>query len=483
VDPAALDPATLDPAILHPALGMNFFQDMLASISERKRALIERSQRRTGVGANRLALSGDPLDDLDKLCRILISGSGEASGVAIASEILERYSGLDGQEKAAFFRRLVLDFGPDREALRAAFEAYDKDPKAETLRGLLRRAEPPRQELFRRLNLAPGGTSRLVALRGDLIEASRSDPELAALDDDLQHLLRSWFNRGFLVLNRITWSTPADILERIIRYEAVHEISSWADLQRRLAPPDRRCYAFFHPSLVADPLVFVEVALTREIPASVEDILTEERPFLAPEEANTAVFYSISNCHTGLRGVTFGNFLIKQVVEELARDLPALKTFVTLSPAPAFRRWLTENRADPERTDLTEAGSATLALLDAPGWVDDAEAKERLRPLMLGLAADYYLNAKIGDGRPLDPVARFHLGNGARLERLNWPGDPSAKGISAGAGLMVNYLYDLRSIEANHEAFANQQTVAVSPQITKQLREFNAKYVSEAKHV
>jgi malonyl-CoA decarboxylase len=200
--------------------------------------------------------------------------------------------------------------------------------------------EPPRQELFRRLNLAPGGTRALVGMREDLIEHGYSDPDLVSVEDDLVHLLSSWFNRGFLVMQRITWSTPADILERIIRYEAVHAIQGWDDLRRRVQPPDRRFYAFFHPALVDEPLIFVEVALMREIPGSIQDLLAEEREVLPLDQATTAVFYSISNCQPGLRGVSFGNFLIKQVVEDLSRDLPALNTFVTLSPAPGFGPWL-----------------------------------------------------------------------------------------------------------------------------------------------
>ena len=243
--------------------------------------------------------------------------------------------------RVEFFRLLARDFGPDQERLRTAWTAYDADPSPAHLRTLLRVVEPPRQELFRRLNLAPGGTAALVHMREDLLKHLDGDAELACVDDDLVHLLYSWFNRGFLVLRRIDWSTPADILERIIRYEAVHQIQGWDDLRRRVQPSDRRCFGFFHPSLIDEPLIFVEVALTREIPGSIQKLLAEDREVLAPEQATTAVFYSISNCQEGLRGISFGNFLIKQVVEELSRDLPGLKTFVTLSPAPGFGPWLT----------------------------------------------------------------------------------------------------------------------------------------------
>ena len=285
------------------------------------------------------------------------------------------------------------------------------------------------------------------------------------MDDDFAHLLGSWFNRGFLVLRRIDWSTPADILERIIRYEAVHAISDWGELRRRVQPADRRCFAFFHPSLVDEPLIFVEVALTREIPASIQDLLADGREVLAPEQATTAVFYSISNCQPGLKGVSFGSFLIKQVVEELSRDLPGLETFVTLSPAPGFGAWLDRALDDPS----VGVDPAPLRVLRQGGEPPPPAAVEGLRPALLSLGAAYFLNAKTASGRPLDPVARFHLGNGARLERLNWPGDTSPKGLREAAGLMVNYLYDLRHIEANHEAYANDGVVVAADAVRRHL--------------
>ena len=350
--------------------------------------------------------------------------------------------------------------------------SYDQAPNPGSLQALLRAVEPPRQELFRRLNLAPGGTRALVGMREDLIEHGYSDPDLVSVEDDLVHLLSSWFNRGFLVMQRITWSTPADILERIIRYEAVHAIQGWDDLRRRVQPPDRRFYAFFHPALVDEPLIFVEVALMREIPGSIQDLLAEEREVLPLDQATTAVFYSISNCQPGLRGVSFGNFLIKQVVEDLSRDLPALNTFVTLSPAPGFGPWLKRVADNPAAAGLKGLDANTLALLRTPDWHQAPATRERLRPVLLGLAAFYALRAKSPRGKPLDPVARFHLGNGARLERLNFLGDTSAKGMREAAGLMVNYRYDLRFIEANHEAFANHGTIAASNAVERQLHEF-----------
>ena len=283
-------------------MNASFFQDLLGSIAERGRALIERSGGRPAVGpdghAAGFAAAGP--ETLEGLCRELLSGRGEASGVALARQVLDLYARAPSGSRLEFFRLLARDFGPDQDRLRAAWATYDQAPTPPHLQALLRAVEPPRQELFRRLNLAPGGTAALVRMRQDLLKLGGGDPELASVDDDLAHLLSSWFNRGFLVLRHIDWSTPADILERIIRYEAVHEIQGWDDLRRRVQPSDRRCFAFFHPSMIDEPLIFVEVALTREIPGSIQGLLAEEREVLPVGEARTAVFYSISNCQPGL---------------------------------------------------------------------------------------------------------------------------------------------------------------------------------------
>jgi malonyl-CoA decarboxylase len=424
----------------------SFFHDMLGSIAERGRALLDRTSSRPEVRAETKAP-----ETLESLSRALLSGRGEASGVALARQLLDRYAGEPTPARIEFFRLLALEFDPDPTAIGRAWDHYRQDSSPRHLQDLLEAVEPPRQELFRRLNLAPGGTAALVAMREDLIKHGK-EPDLRKVDDDFAHLFGSWFNRGFLLLRPIDWSTPADILERIIRYEAVHEIQGWDDLRRRVQPNDRRCFAFFHPSLVDEPLIFVEVALTREIPGSIQGLLAEEREILPAREARTAVFYSISNCQPGLRGVSFGNFLIKQVVEELSRELPSLATFVTLSPVPGFAAW------------LAKCGNAPSL---APGWHSDPELAERARAQLLPLAAEYFLAAKGPGGKPVDPVARFHLGNGARLERLNWLGDTSAKGLREAHGLMVNYLYDLRFIEANHEAFANEGAVVASDSVRR----------------
>jgi malonyl-CoA decarboxylase len=440
------------------AINVSFLQDLLTTVAERGRQYLPES------------LIGPPRDDIAALAHTLLSGRGEASGVAIARELLDRYRGLGTEDRKAFFRLIAEAFKPDPDIVKAAAAAYLDAPGEVSFQRLREAVESPRQEFFRRMNLAPGATAEIVAMRRDLLRMAKGEPMLAAVDDDMAHLLASWFNRGFLVLRRIDWQTPAAILEKIILYEAVHEIQGWDDLRRRLDPRDRRCFAFFHPSLIDEPLIFVEVALTREIPGHIQDLIGERtaKPLDAPP--TTAVFYSISNCQEGLRGISFGNFLIKQVVEELAREQPQLRTFVTLSPVPHFARWLDRAGADEAAQIVTPQDRIALQMLSDPGWIDDPEEAETLQPTLMALAAHYFLAAKSPDGRPIDPVARFHLGNGARLERVNWLGDVSEKGLREGHGLMVNYLYDLKDIERNHEAYANEGEIAASRQVRSLLR-------------
>lgn len=444
------------------AMNVSFFSDLLTTISERGRGLIERREGRPG-SEQQSALLID-------LAEQLLSRRGEASGVAIASEILSTYAGLTSGPRIAFFEAMATRFGPDPKRLEAALAAYEGALSEEAAQNLHLASEPRRQELFRRLNLAPNGTRSLVDLRSDLLAAMGHRKDLAVVDRDLAHLFASWFNRGFLVLRRIDWTTPAHILEKIIRYEAVHEISDWNDLRRRIEPPDRRCFAFFHPALVDEPLIFVEVALTAAIPAAIAPILAEKRHQLAPGQATTAVFYSISNCQAGLAGVTFGNFLIKQVVEDLRRELPNLRNYVTLSPVPGFAAWLARELEAGDRGALSSDDRQALAPLSEPGWHLNETASEAIRKALIPAAAHYFLRVKTAAGRPLDAVARFHLGNGARLERLNFMGDLSAKGLRQSLGLMVNYLYDLDTIEKHHEAFANQGSVIASNAVNRALR-------------
>jgi malonyl-CoA decarboxylase len=443
------------------AMSDTFFGELLASIADRGRSLLRR-----GRGPQR----ADSDSDLAELCEALLSGRGEASGVALASAILAGYEVLGTQARLAFLHRLVDEFGYDHQRLQQAIEAYRAETSSKAVLDLHSAAEPRRQELIRRLNLAPGGTAALVGMREELLRALKKDRELEGVDKDFTHLFSSWFNPGFLVLRPIDWSTPANILEKIIRYEAVHEIGTWEDLRDRLEPPDRRCFAFFHPQLVDEPLIFVEVALTLTVPGTIGELLAEDRVPIPASEANTAVFYSISNCQDGLRGISFGNFLIKQVVEKLKRDLPRLSTFVTLSPAPGFARWLAEERKQEDGSVLSSGERSALAVLDNEDWLRTDFPAETLREALLAAAAHYFLEAKSPSGRPLDAVARFHLGNGARLERLNWPGDVSERGLREAHGLMVNYLYKLDDIEANHEAFATRNEVVASNPVRRHLR-------------
>jgi malonyl-CoA decarboxylase len=440
-----------------PARNNAFFSDLLASISERGRVLL----RRAGSSHDKQDAS-----DLIELCEALLSGRGEASGTAMAREVLDRYHHLDAAGRLSFFGNLARNYGPDRERLAHAIESWRAQPNDADASDLHFASEPRRQELIRRLNRAPGGTSDLVSMRADLLGLMNSDKDLAALDRDVAHLLASWFNRGFLVLRRIDWSTPANILEKIIRYEAVHEIRDWNDLRRRIDPVDRRCYAFFHPALVDEPLIFVEVALTESIPGAIAPLLAEDRQPVPIERARTAVFYSISNTQRGLGGISFGSFLIKQVVEELRRELPKLENFVTLSPVPGFMSWLKKASDVP----VTDEERGLLESLERPDWFEDTELAAQLRSVVEPLAAYYFLKARTPKGRLIDSVARFHLGNGARLERIDWLGDLSPKGLRESAGIMVNYLYRIDDIEKNHEAYANQGTVAASSAVKKLLK-------------
>lgn len=400
--------------------------------------------------------------DIGALCGDLLSQKGEVLGTALAREALAAYARLDDDGRLAFFRQLAKTYDADRAAVLAAADAYRDNPSPETLQALGHAAEPPRQEVLRRMNMAPGGTAALVAMREDLIGLLAQNPELSPVDVDFRHLLSSWFNRGFLVLRRIDWRTPAHILEKLITYEAVHEIQGWDDLRRRLAE-DRRCFAFFHPALPDEPLIFVEVALVKGMAGAVQPLLEGDATADVPADADTAIFYSINNCQEGLRGISFGNFLIKQVVEELRGELPAIKTFTTLSPVPGFRDWLWRKM---QAGEFAGADKDAVAGLAVAGWQRDADACARLKKPLLRLCARY-LAAEKRKGLPLNAVARFHLGNGARLERINWMGDTSDNGIAQSAGILVNYLYDLGALERQHEAYANDGTVALSAKVAE----------------
>jgi malonyl-CoA decarboxylase len=443
-------------------MNTSFFGELLQTISERGRALLARDRRGDASARS---------ENLVELCEHLLSGRGEASGVALAREILTGYGTLTIGPRIAFFEALAQRFGIDKTRMEQAVDAWRASPSDATATEVHAASEPRRQELFRRLNLAPGGTAALVRMREQLMDSLDHREDLRAADDDFVHLFSSWFNRGFLVLRRIDWSTPAIVLEKIIRYEAVHEIRGWDDLRRRIDPPDRRCYAFFHPALVDEPLIFVEVALDREIPGAIAPILASGRQqFIEPDKARIAVFYSISNCQRGLSGVSFGNFLIKQVVEEICRELPKLTTFVTLSPVPDFARWLDGELKAESPSAISANDRVVFELLERPHWWTDPEIFSQLEDPLMRAAAWYFVRARNARGGLVDPVARFHLGNGARLERINWLSDTSERAIAQGYGVMVNYLYDLDDIEKNHEAYAEGPTVVASGAVQRLLR-------------
>ncbi len=473
---ASLTPSTASPVT---ASGRRSWLERLwSSIADRGHSYAEVLQPDVSI---------PPLERSRELASALLSERGEASGAAIARELQTALRDLGAEDRVAFYRFLVSDFLPAEDRLRAAMEAYLAQPTPDHATEVSEAAEPSRQELLRRMNMAAGGTAALVAMRKDLLSWLRNEPYLKPLDFDLRHLLGSWFNRGFLELRRIDWQTPAAVLEKLIAYEAVHEIQGWDDLRRRLAP-DRRCFGFFHPALPGEPLIFVEVALTQGLAASVQPLLAHEDHETAEREreraADTAIFYSISNCQDGLRGISFGNFLIKQVVEELKGELPGLVQFSTLSPVPGFRRWLEKRLAAEDAPSILwdeeigmlrqvagEAGQQDNAaallgrLIGADHWWDDVSQSEALRQPLTRLCATYLTEPTDGTAdrskRSVDPVARFHLGNGARLERVNWFGNVAPRGIKELYGIMVNYLYDPEQIEANHEAFV-RGTVARS---------------------
>jgi malonyl-CoA decarboxylase len=382
-----------------------------------------------------------PIRKLVSLCQTLLSERGGVTGAHLAGQALAIYQSLDQPSRKAFLEILNRDFSPNPEEVGSAADAYRSDPSSDNLLRLQRVVEPPRQELFRRLNLAPEGTRALVQMRSEVLREIDAGAKLETLAADLGHLLTSWFNRGFLTLQRIDWHSSAALLQKLIDYEAVHQIQGWHDLRRRLEA-DRRCYAFFHSALPEEPLIFIEVALTRGMSDRVQPLLDPDSAVNDPQEADSAIFYSITNCQEGLRGVPFGSLLIKQVVEDLKKSLPRIRTFATLSPIPGFRKWLAGAHGN----------------LD-PGKLD-AEMKRRLVPL----CAHYLVHEKRGQDA-LDSVARFHLKNGARLDRINWLADTSPMGLKQSAGLMANYVYDIADLERNHELYARYGQVVCSRRV------------------
>jgi malonyl-CoA decarboxylase len=427
-------------------------------------------------------LTGEDMQRVREQLRACLEGrGGEVAARARAAELGRSYLALNATGRERFLRLLADEFDVDRGAVAAAASRFlqassqrDKEAAEEALRGAL---EPPRVRLLTQFNALPEGVKFLVDMRTELMGLARGDRVLGGLERDLKGLLRNWFDIGFLELRRITWQSPAALLEKLMAYEAVHEIRSWADLKNRLEV-DRRCFAFFHPRMPDEPLIFVEVALVQGIAGDIHALLDEHAPVGDNRTADTAIFYSISNCQPGLAGISFGNFLIKRVAGDLAAELPHLKTFATLSPIPTFRAWLDPRLAKDEATLLTaaerkaiaelpgERGAGGLAGLVAdPRWHEDPAVAQAMKAPLMRLAARFLLTEKASNNRALDPVLHFHLTNGARVERLNWLADRSAKGRQQSAGIMVNYLYRLDEVEGSHAAYAEQGTVAASSSI------------------
>ena len=427
---------------------MRLFQDMLSN-------LVRGTMSLSALGRKHVSdLSSDP----EKAMQAVLMATGEVSSLVYAENLLTIIEDLDDDGFATLFTTVLSGHDIDAEALTKAAKDYTIQPSDAGLKAIANIAEPGWIELFRRLNATTNGTVRLVRLRERLLKLIRQKPEVARIDVGLVGLLRNWFNPGFLVLEPIDWSTPANILEKIIAYEAVHEITSWDDLRARLAPEDRRCFAFFHPAMPDEPLIFVEVALTTEIPRRIDDVLALQRDASKANGATTAVFYSISNCQNGLAGISFGNFLIKRVARHLRGELPNLTRFVTLSPVPGLMKWLAVNHPDINKI---------FAGADRAFWQQEASEHEAD---FIRAALQYLTKSDRADGLPNDPVARFHLGNGAFLEQLNFGGDRSAKGVAQAGGLMVNYLYDLDVVEKNHEEFNKTKTVPVSPAVRAMMK-------------
>jgi len=411
---------------------MSFFQNILSSVMKSTKRL------------NRFGLKsfGKLHKDINKAVESVMSTSGEVSSMVYAEHLLNLIEKQDDKSLIKFLKTLLSNYDIDTKKLLKDVKVYSSEKNEQNLKKIRSSSEPKWIELFRRLNSTTNGTFRLVKLR-ERIRALK-EPELKTFDSGLLNLFKYWFNPSFLVLEKIDWETPANILEKIIEYEAVHEINSWDDLRARLAPSDRQCFAFFHPLIPNDPLIFVEVALCLDIPKSIQEVIKIDREEIDVEDANTAIFYSISNCHNGLLGISFGNFLIKKVAKNLKRELPALDQFQTLSPLPSLMKW------------MEEYAPITFERCSDKNCSDDELMKQSIR---------YLTESDRTDGMPNDPVARFHVGNGASLERINLHADPSEKGQLQSYGIMANYLYDLDVVEENHELFFKNKIVPISNQI------------------
>lgn len=462
---------------------IHWLQNVIDSIADRGRELIG------------LDSSENNSRDIQSFCQQLLNGAGEASGIALSQQILREYHNMNDEQKFSFYQLLDEQFAPGFENIETAMARYQASRSTNDLIALTTAVEAPRQELFRRLNMAPKGTASLVELRADLLKQLRTHPSFKSIDSDLKHLLSSWFNRGFLQLSLIDWQSPAEILEKIINYEAVHEIRGWDDLRRRLMK-DRRCFAFFHPAMPNEPLIFVEVALVKGLSDEVDSLINPNTPELDPQQADTAIFYSINNTQAGLRSISFGNFLIKQVLTELTKECPWLKVSSTLSPIPGFRstldKWLDSDEKSAQYIEfdniLQQHAAALLDEVNTQISLDsDLTDKQSLATLLqnhlnkenvtqgniLTELALSFLSLSNSENQLADPVAMFHLSNGACLERINTFADMSEHGQETSYGVMVNYLYDLNTVELNHEAFVTKGNIKMSDTLQKTFKKFN----------
>ena len=437
-------------------------------------------------------MSGSRGMDMRRLCHQLLSQRGEVSQTVLAGRILEQYRTMNSGQQLTFFQMLASEFGPNHKTIEAALDAYRRSATPATTAALYAAIEPPRQELFRRINTGPAGTRSLVQWRSDLLGLVRHHSGLAVVDADLKHLFRSWFNRGFLRMERIGWHTPAMTLEKLIAYESVHEINGWPDLRRRLEA-DRRCFGFFHPALSDGPVIFVEVAITKGLARHLTPLIDITAPVLPPDQGDTAIFYSINNCLDGLRGIPFGNFLIKQVVDELGSELPRIRRYSTLSPLPLLARALQSDAAggftrdrlgrllEDFREDLSQASKqpdvvdAFFALLEKA--VDHQQA---LSAAIRRVALAYLTHCR-ADDRPYDPVANFHFSNGARLEAINPFANLRPYGLRDSFGVMVNYRYVPDELEENHERFVRTGELRVAPALLHEHRTVTALWAGETR--
>ena len=385
------------------------------------------------------------------------SAKGEVSALGYAELLMQHCEQLSDKDLLDFFKLIRDNYEISTKDLSVAIESYKTEQSSNNLINLLKLSEPKRREIFRRCNGISRGTIRLVNIRKRLLKLLKNNSELKAVDHDMVYLFKNWFNRGFLILRPINWETPAHILEKIIAYEAVHQINSWDELRARLAPKDRRCFAFFHPAMQDEPIIFVEVALMKDVPSKIQDVLQEKRDIFNPEETSVAVFYSISNCQKGLAGISFGNFLIKQVANDLNLEFKNLKKFITLSPVPGLRKWI-KNKFPKFDLKLKKCVKPEHFI--------------KVHDIIMNLAAQYLMTSDRLDGMPNDPVARFHLGNGASLEQVNFLGDISPNGLSSSGGIMVNYLYNLDKLEENHELLVSEKKINISKQAKKDLLKY-----------